>query len=66
MRRTAHQTKARAPISFFDSLLMSHATGDLVLAARINALVDSGRLECRGESPLHMLSSEVRLPQLGG
>jgi hypothetical protein len=78
-----------APISFFDSPLMSHAsdewqkvarivgqalaaewddgvlqTGDLVLAARVNALVESGRLECRGKSPLEMRFSEVRLPQV--
>jgi hypothetical protein len=80
-----------APISFFDSLLMSHATddwqkvarivgevlvtewddgvfqtGDLVLAARVNALVESGRLECRGKSPLEMRFSEVRRPQARG
>jgi hypothetical protein len=80
-----------APISFFDSLLMSHATddwrkvarivgealaaewddgifqtGDLVLAARVNALVESGRLECRGKNPLEMQFSEVRLPQARG
>ncbi|MGZ5792326.1 MAG: DUF3658 domain-containing protein [Croceibacterium sp.] len=35
MRRTAHQTKARAPISFFDSVLMSHATDDWQKVARI-------------------------------
>jgi len=80
-----------APISFFDSLLMSHATdewqkvariigealatewdddifqtGDLVLAARVNALVENGRLECRGKSPLEMRFSEVRLPEARG
>ena len=80
-----------APISFFDSLLMSHAsdewqkvarivgqalaaewddgvfqTGDLVLAARVNALVESGRLECRGKSPLEMRFSEVRQPKTRG
>jgi hypothetical protein len=84
-------TLRSAPIDYFDSLLMAHATddwqkvlrivghgltadwddgvvqtGDLVLAARINALVDSGRLECRGESPLDMRNSEVRLPQPRG
>jgi hypothetical protein len=76
------------PISFFDSLLMSHATddwrkiarivgealaaewddgvfqtGDLVLATRVNALVASGRLECRGKNPLEMRFSEDRLPK---
>jgi Protein of unknown function len=76
------------PITFFDSLLMSHATddwlkvarivgeslaaewddgvfqtGDLVLAARMNAMVESGRLECRGKSPLEMQFSKVRLPK---
>jgi len=80
-----------APISFFDSLLMSHATddwqkvarivgeglaaewddgvfqtGDLVLAARVNALVECGRLECRGKNPLEMRFSEVRLPKARG
>jgi len=84
-------TLRSAPITFFDSLLMSHATddwrkvarivgeglaaewddgifqtGDLVLAARVNALVESGRLECRGKSPLEMRFSEVRLPEAGG
>jgi hypothetical protein len=76
-----------APISFFDSLLMSYVTADwqrvarvvgqalavdmddwiiqacdLVLAARVNALVESGRLEVRGNSALEMRYSEVRLP----
>ena len=37
-------------------------TGDLVLAARVGALVESGRLECRGQHPLEMHASEVRLP----
>ena len=80
-----------APITFFDSLLMSHATdewqkvarivgealaaewddgifqtGDLVLAARVNALVESGRLEYRGKNPLEMQFSEVRLPKSRG
>ncbi len=82
-------TLRSAPITFFDSLLMSHATdewqkvtkivgeglvaewddgavqtGDLVLAARVNALVESGQLECRGKSPLEMRFSEVRLPKV--
>ena len=77
-----------APISFFDSLLMSFVTdnwrkvgrivgealvapmdnciigpGDLFLSARVNALVESGRLECRGNNPLEMRFSEVRLAQ---
>jgi hypothetical protein len=76
-----------APISFFDSILMSYVTenwqkvarvvghalasqmddraiqtGDIVLAARVNALVESGRLEFQGKSPLEMRFSEVRLP----
>jgi hypothetical protein len=84
-------TLSSAPITFFDSLLMSHATddwqkvarivgealcaewddgvfqtGDLVLAARVNALVESGRLECRGKNPLEMQFSEVRLPKARG
>lgn len=84
-------TLRSAPITFFDALLMSHATedwqkvtrivgeglaaawddgvfqtGDLVLAARVNALVESGRLECRGKSPLEMRFSEVRLPTARG
>jgi Protein of unknown function/Domain of unknown function (DUF1835) len=80
---------ASAPISFFDSVLMSYATdnwqkvssvvgsamasqmddciiqsGDMFLTARINALVESGRLEIRGESTLEILFSEVRLPKV--
>ena len=80
-------TLRSAPITFFDSLLLSHAsddwqkvarivgeslatewddgvfqTGDLVLAARVNALVGSGQLECRGKSSLEMRFSEVRFP----
>jgi hypothetical protein len=39
---------------------------DLVLAARVNALVESGRLECRGKNPLEMRFSEVRLPNVRG
>ncbi len=75
-----------APISFFDSLLLSHATeswqkvariigealasqmddcifqsGDIFLAARVNSLVKSGRLDMRGKSALEMQFSEVRL-----
>jgi Protein of unknown function len=74
-----------APISFFDSALMSHVTeswqrvsrvvgqalvsgmddrvthvSDIVLSARIEALVESGLLEIRGESALEMHVSEVR------
>jgi Protein of unknown function len=77
-----------APISFFDSVLMSYATvdwqkvakivgsamvrqmddwlvqtGDMFLAARINALAESGCLEIRGQSALEILYSEVRLPR---
>jgi hypothetical protein len=77
-----------APISFFDSLVMSYVTdnwqkvarvvgqalvspmddciigpGDLFLVARVNALVESGRLEIRGKSALEMHASEVRLPR---
>ncbi len=77
-----------APISFFDSLLMSYVTDDwqkvsrvigavmasqmddcicqaddMFPAARINALVESGRLEIRGKSALEILFSEVRLPR---
>jgi hypothetical protein len=76
-----------APISFFDSLLMSYVTdkwqkvsrvvgpalvspmddwivqtGDMFLAARINALAKSGHLDIRGKSALEILYSEVRLP----
>ena len=75
-----------APISFFDSLLMSFVTndwqkvarivgqalvvpmddciigpGDPFLVARVNALVESGRLESRGKSASEMQASEVRL-----
>jgi hypothetical protein len=84
-------TLRSAPITFFDSLLMTYATdewrkvarivgeglsaewdddvfqtGDLVLAARVNALVESGRLECRGKTPLDMRFSEVRLAKARG
>jgi len=41
-------------------------TGDLVPAARVNASVESGRLEYRGKNPLEMQFSEVRLPKAGG
>jgi hypothetical protein len=37
--------------------------GDLFLVARVNALVESGRLEIRGKSALEMHASEVRLPR---
>lgn len=75
-----------APISFFDSVLMSCVTDDwqnvsriigsarvsqmdncilqgdyVFLAARINFLVESGRLEMQGKSALEILVSEVRL-----
>jgi Protein of unknown function/Domain of unknown function (DUF1835) len=77
-----------APISYFDSILMSYVagnwqkvakvvgsamasqmddwivqSGDMFLAARINALAKSGRLEIRGKSALEILHSEVRLPR---
>lgn len=39
-----------------------HQSGDLFLAARLNQLVEDGRLECRGQSPLDLHQSEVRLP----
>jgi hypothetical protein len=80
-----------APISYFDSILMSYAadkwqkvakvvgsamasqmddwivqSGDMFLAARINALAKSGRLEIRGKSALEILHSEVRLPRARG
>jgi hypothetical protein len=77
-----------APISFFDSTLMSYVTeswqrvsrvvgqalvsgmddritqvGDTVLTARINALVEGGLLEVRGETAaLDIFFREVRLP----
>ena len=37
--------------------------GDLLLAGRINRLVENGALECRGESPLDVQHSEIRLPR---
>jgi Protein of unknown function/Domain of unknown function (DUF1835) len=77
-----------APISFFDTRLMSYVTndwqkvamvigktlaaeiddevlqvGDIVLAARIDAMVESGLLEIQGESALEMHDSLVRLPE---
>jgi hypothetical protein len=75
-----------APMSFFDSLLMSFVTenwqkvarivgkslvsgtdnslplDDILLRARVNALVESGRLEIRGQSERDIFFSEVRLP----
>jgi hypothetical protein len=90
LRVLKRNTLVSAPISFFDSLLMSfvnddwqrvarvvgHAlasqmddcifqTGDLVLAARVGALVEAGRLELHGESALEMQASKVRLPAVG-
>jgi hypothetical protein len=38
-------------------------TGDTFLTGRINALVDSGRLEMQGKSALEIFDSWVRLPQ---
>jgi hypothetical protein len=77
-----------APISFFDSLLMSYVTDkwqkismifswvtisyweddidqvdDTFLAARMRALVESGRLEIRGEPTRDIVFGEVRLPR---
>jgi hypothetical protein len=91
LRVIAGDKLVSAPISFFDSLLMSYVTdnwqkvsrvvgsamasqmddwiiqsGDMFLAARINALAESGRLEIRGKSALEILSSEVRLSKLHG
>jgi len=37
--------------------------GDIVLAARIDAIVESGDLEMQGESALEMHKSLVRLSQ---
>jgi hypothetical protein len=36
--------------------------GDIFPAARVNALVEAGRLELQGESALEMQASKVRLP----
>ncbi|MDB5551609.1 MAG: hypothetical protein JWL86_1593 [Rhizobium sp.] len=82
-----------APISFFDSLLMSYVTDewqktvkvftgvitsywdddicqtdDAFLAARMQALVDGGRVEIRGEAASDFTFGEVRLakPRLVG
>jgi hypothetical protein len=88
LRVLAGNTLVSAPISFFDSLVMSHVTddwrkvarvvgqalysqmddcifqtGDLFLAARVNALVEAGRLELQGRSALEMRHSEVKLPR---
>jgi hypothetical protein len=75
-----------APISFFDTQLMSYVTndwqkvarvigqtlvaemdviqvGDIVLAARVRAMAQSGLLEIQGKSALEMHDSLVRLPQ---
>lgn len=78
-----------APMSFFDSLLISFATNnwqrvarivgqslgsgmddslpvdDLLLRARISAMVESGRLKIRGRSAHDIFDSEVRLSQPG-
>ncbi len=40
-----------------------HQTGLMVLASRIDALIESGRLEHQGGSPFAMRFSEVRLPR---
>jgi hypothetical protein len=39
-----------------------HQTGDIFLVARVNALVESGRLELQGVSAFEMQTSKVRLP----
>jgi hypothetical protein len=39
-------------------------SSDLFLAARVNALVEAGRLDLRGRSALEMRFSEVRFPQV--
>lgn len=78
---------ASAPMSFFDSTLISFVTenwqrvsrivgqslasgtddslpvNDLLLRARINALVESGSMEIRGRSERDIFRSEVRWPQ---
>jgi hypothetical protein len=41
-------------------------TGDMFLAARINTLAETGRLEIRGKSALEILYSEVKLPKAHG
>jgi hypothetical protein len=76
-----------APISFFDSMLMSYVTDkwqravivfasvtishwddeiwqtdETFLAARMRSLVESGRVEIRGEATPDMVRDEVRLP----
>jgi len=76
-----------APISFFDSMLMSYVTDkwrravivfssvtishwddeiwqtdETFLAARMRTLVESGRVEIRGETSPDMIRDEVRLP----
>jgi hypothetical protein len=86
LRVLAGDVLVSAPISFFDSLLMSFATdnwqkvarivglaldsqmddrifqtGDIVLVARVNALVEAGRLELQGESAFEIQTSKVRL-----
>jgi hypothetical protein len=38
-------------------------SGDILLAARLDALVESGRLEIQGKSALEMQNSLVRLRQ---
>jgi hypothetical protein len=87
LRVTDGNKLVSAPISFFDSLLLSYArtdwlkvarivgealvyqmedhiwqASDVFLAARVNALVEAGRLELRGRSAFAMRFSEVRLP----
>jgi hypothetical protein len=80
-----------APISYFDSALMSYVTdkwqkvamvccwvmishwddaiwqtNDTFLAARMRALVESGRVEIRGDTARDIVFGEVRLPSARG
>ena len=41
-------------------------TGDMFLAARINTLAETGRLEIRSKSALEIHYSEVKLPKAHG
>jgi hypothetical protein len=50
----------KALVSQMDDRIIQ--TGDIFLAARIDALVKSGRLDIQGKSALEMRFSEVRLP----
>jgi hypothetical protein len=90
LRVVTPQGLASAPLTFFDSLLLSQATaewqkmalivgkalsdfwdtsviqtGDLVLVARVRALVEAFRLEARGDL-FEIQQCEVRLPDTAG